>query len=95
MAAYVIVDLRVTEPEGYERYKQLAPATIEQYGGRYIARGGRCQTLEGDWQPQRVVVLEFESFERAEEWWNSPEYEAPKALRQRTAETRMILVEGF
>ncbi len=94
MAAYIIVDLEVTDPAGYEEYRALVPATIEKYGGRYLVRGGRYETLEGDWSPQRVVVLEFDSPERAKEWYDSAEYREPKALRHRTAKAKMILVEG-
>ncbi len=94
MAAYVIVDIRVTDRERYERYKDLAAPTVAQYGGRYVVRGGQTQTLEGEWSPQRIVVLEFPSAERAKEWWDSPEYAPAKDVRQRTASTEMIVVEG-
>ena len=94
MAAYVIVDLEVTDPAGFEEYRMVVPATIEKYGGKYLVRGGRMETLEGDWSPKRVVVLEFESVERAKEWWNSEDYREPKALRQRTTKTNAIVVEG-
>jgi uncharacterized protein (DUF1330 family) len=94
MPAYFIVDLDIIDPAGFEEYRQLVPATIQQYGGRYIVRGGACETLEGDWQPQRVVVLEFPSLEQARRWYNSEEYRGPKALRFQTAASRMILVEG-
>ena len=94
MAAYVIVDLEVTDPAGFEEYRKVVPATIEKYGGKYLVRGGRMETLEGDWSPKRVVVLEFESVERAKEWWSSEDYREPKALRQRTAKTSAIVVEG-
>ena len=94
MAAYIIVDLEVTDPTGYEEYRALVPATIEKYGGRYLVRGGQYETLEGDWSPQRVVVLEFDSVERAKAWYDSAEYREPKALRHRTAKAKMILVEG-
>ena len=94
MAAYVIVDLEVTEPVGYEEYKKLAGATVERYGGKYIVRGGKCETLEGDWRPQRIVVLQFPTMERAKEWLNCAEYAEPRKMRHRTANTRMIVVEG-
>ena len=64
MPAYFIVDLEVTDPAGFEEYRQLVPATIQQYGGRYVVRGGATETLEGDWQPKRVVVLEFRASNR-------------------------------
>ncbi len=94
MAAYLIVDVHINDPETYKQYVQLTPASIAAYGGRFIVRGGDAQTLEGDWSPGRVVVLEFETAARAEEWWSSPEYAPAKALRQKSADTAMILVEG-
>ena len=94
MAAYIIVELEVTDPAGYEEYRAMVPATIEKYGGRYLVRGGRYETLEGGWRPPRVVVLEFDSVERAKAWYDSAEYREPKALRHRTAQAKMIVVEG-
>jgi uncharacterized protein (DUF1330 family) len=94
MSAYVIVDVKIEDPAVYEEYKKLTPASIAAYGGRFVVRGGTAETLEGDWQPGRVVVLEFASVARAREWWDSPGYAPAKALRHRSATTRMILVEG-
>jgi len=94
MAAYVIVDIEVIEPIEYEEYKQLAAPTVAAYGGRYVVRGGAAETLEGDWIPHRLVVLEFESVEQARRWWDSPEYSAARAIRQRTARTNMVVVTG-
>ena len=94
MAAYVIVDVRVTDPLKFEEYKKLVPATIAAFGGKYLARGGRAETLEGGWDPERVVILEFPTLERAREWWASEAYRQPKAMRQRCATTRMIVVES-
>jgi uncharacterized protein (DUF1330 family) len=94
MAAYFIVDVEVTDPVGYEEYRKLVPATIAQYGGRFLVRGGAVEQLEGDWQPGRVVVLEFPSLEQAKRWYHSEEYRDPKALRFKTAKAKMILVEG-
>jgi uncharacterized protein (DUF1330 family) len=94
MPAYIIVEIDVTDPVGYEEYKQQAGATVEQYGGKYLVRGGATETLEGDWQPKRIVILEFDSTERARAWLNSEEYREPRKMRQRTAKTKMILVEG-
>ncbi len=94
MAAYVIVDIEVTDPVRYEDYKELAAPTVAAYGGKYVVRGGATQTLEGDWVPGRVVVLEFPTLERAREWWASQMYQPAKELRQRSANTEMILVEG-
>lgn len=94
MAAYVIVDVEVLDPVAYQRYKEQVPATLAAYGGRFVARGGRAERLEGDWQPQRIVILEFESLERAKAWWGSTEYAGPKKLRQSASTADMIVVEG-
>jgi uncharacterized protein (DUF1330 family) len=95
MPAYVVVQVSVQDAQTYERYKQLAPPAIARYGGRYLARGGMTQTLEGTWAPQRLVILEFPSVEQARAWWDSPEYAAAKSLRQSCTHTEMILLEGL
>ncbi len=92
--AYVIVEIEVTDPVAYEAYKKQAPAAIAQYGGQYLARGGRVTGLEGDWQPKRLVLLEFPSMEQALAWWNSPEYAGPKAQRQASTHSRLVVLEG-
>jgi uncharacterized protein (DUF1330 family) len=94
MAAYVITDIDVSDPVRYEDYKVLSSSSAAQYGGRFLVRGGAHETLEGDWQPHRVVVLEFPSVEQARQWWSSPEYEEAKAIRREASESRIILVEG-
>lgn len=94
MAAYVIVDVTINEPGEYEEYKKLTPAAIAAYDGKFIVRGGKCETVEGTWKPERIVVLEFPNTKRAKEWWNSTEYSAAKLIRQRVAHTEMIIVEG-
>jgi uncharacterized protein (DUF1330 family) len=95
MPAYVAVEIDIHDPATYERYKELAPPSISAYGGRYIARGGKTETLEGGWKPARFVLLEFPTAERARAWWGSPEYAEAKRLRQASATTDMILVEGL
>jgi len=95
MAAYVIVDIEVTDPVEYEEYKRLAAPTVAAHGGRYVVRGGAAEVLEGDWVPHRLVVLEFESVARARQWWASPEYAAARVVRQRTARTTMVVVAGM
>lgn len=95
MPAYVVVEVDVRDPARYEDYKRLAPPAIAAYGGRYLARGGRTDALEGDAGPGRLVILEFPSLERAREWWDSPEYRAARAVRQSCASARLIAVEGF
>ncbi len=94
MAAYVIADVEVTDPVAYEDYKRMVPATLAAYGGKFVARGGQVEVLEGAWQPKRVVVIEFESVERAKAWWGSPEYREARELRQRTSVGSLIVVEG-
>jgi uncharacterized protein (DUF1330 family) len=95
MPAYIIVDIDVHDAVAYETYKTLAPPSIAQYGGRYIARGGKTETLEGDWSPSRLVILEFPTADRARSWWASTEYAEGKAMRHRSARSRMILTEGL
>ena len=94
MAAYVMLNIEVTNPEQYAGYVKAAGATVEQYGGRYLVRGGRAEKLEGSVDPKRIVVLEFPSFERARAWWDCEAYRAPKALRQSASISDTILVEG-
>lgn len=94
MSAYIIVDVKVNDPKTYQGYTKLVLATVEAYGGKFLVRGGNAQNLEGDWQPNRVVVLEFESVQKAKAWWNSDEYREPKALRHSSSEAQMIVVEG-
>lgn len=95
MPAYIIVDIAIENKENYADYTKLTPATLAPYGGKFIVRGGTTETLEGDWQPGRFVVLEFPSVEKAKQWWSSEEYAPAKAIRQANAKTRMIVVEGF
>lgn len=94
MPAYILVDVNIHDPEQYEAYKKLTPASLLPYGGKFLVRGGATEILEGDWQPGRLVVLEFPSVTQARAWWSSPEYSPAKALRQQAASTRMIVVEG-
>ena len=94
MSAYVIVEIDIVDPAGYEEYKKLAGPTVDKYGGKYIVRGGKTEVLEGDWQPKRIVVLQFDSMQRAKDWLHCEEYREPRKMRHRTARTNMILVEG-
>jgi len=94
MSAYVLVDVHIHDPVTYEAYKKLTPASITAYGGKFIVRGGQTELLEGDRQPGRTVVLEFPDAQRARDWWHSAEYAPAKSLRQQSATTQMILVEG-
>jgi uncharacterized protein (DUF1330 family) len=94
MTAYVISDIEVTDAAAYPKYVALSPRTVAAYGGRFLARAGRTEKLEGDWLPTRLVILQFESVERAKEWLNSPEYAPVKALRHKAARTNMVVIEG-
>jgi uncharacterized protein (DUF1330 family) len=94
MPAYIIVDVDIHDPEMYEGYKKLTPASIAAFDGRFIVRGGAAETLEGNWPAGRIVVVEFPSVERAREWWSSENYAPAKAIRQSASTTKMLLVEG-
>jgi uncharacterized protein (DUF1330 family) len=94
MAAYVLVNIDVTDPVGYEDYKKLAAPAVAACGGRYLVRGGAAEILEGNWEPKRLVILQFDSVAQAKQWWASAEYCVAKELRQKTAITDMIVVEG-
>jgi uncharacterized protein (DUF1330 family) len=94
MAAYVIGEIEVTDPAVYEEYRNQVLATIEQYAGRFLVRGGRFELLEGDWSPKRMVVLEFPGMAEARTWYHSPEYAPLIDLRQRGSRGRLVLVEG-
>jgi uncharacterized protein (DUF1330 family) len=94
MAAYIVVQVDVKDPNRYADYRAMVVPTLAQYGGRFIVRGGKTETLEGDWAPKRFVVVEFPSVDQAKAWWASPEYAEAKALRQATSETQMIVAEG-
>ena len=94
MAGYLIVQVEVTDPAQYDDYKKMVPASLEPFGGKFVVRGGACENLEGKWQPKRLVVIQFPSVDAAKKWWASAEYRDAKALRQRSAKTEMIVVEG-
>lgn len=94
MAAYVIADVHITNPDAYAEYVRQTPATIAQFGGRFVMRGGRAEDLEGDWHPDRIVVVEFSSFEQAKNWYRSPGYSALIPIRQRNSRSRLIVVDG-
>ncbi|HTS24182.1 MAG TPA: DUF1330 domain-containing protein [Casimicrobiaceae bacterium] len=94
MTAYFINDMEVTDPQLLEEYKKLSPQTVAQYGGRFLARGGRCETLEGHWVPKRLVIIEFPSLEQAKAWADSPEYAPAKRLRHKASRSNIVVVEG-
>jgi len=94
MPAYVIADVTVTDSTTMEEYRKQVPATIAKYGGRFLVRGGAHQALEGDWKPNRLVVLEFPTMDAARRWYDSEEYRGPKALRFKAGRTNLVMVEG-
>lgn len=93
MSAYVIVEIDVEDPAAYEEYRPLAAASVARHGGRYIARGGKTEALEGEWAG-RIVILEFDSLDAARSWYHSDDYQACLPVRLRTSRGRMIAVEG-
>ena len=95
MTAYLIGDVEVLDKVAYEEYRQKVPATISAYGGRYIARGGATEVLEGGWVPKRCVLIEFPSMAQLKVWWDSPEYVPLRAIRQRATRSNLIAVEGL
>ena len=95
MSAYVVVQVDIKDPERFEDYRAMVPASLAAYGGRYVVRGGALETLEGSWQPSRMVIIEFDSVEQAKRWWDSDEYREARDLRQATADTQMIVIEGY
>lgn len=95
MAAYVINDMEIINPVVFEQYRALSPVTVAQYGGRFLARGGATMTIEGSWAPKRLVILEFPDVARANSWLESPEYAPARALRQASARSNLIVIEGI
>ncbi|HKE40180.1 MAG TPA: DUF1330 domain-containing protein [Casimicrobiaceae bacterium] len=94
MSAYILVDVKVTDAVRYENYKRMAEQAVMRHGGRYLVRGGETVALEGDWRPNRIVVLEFPSLEHIKMFYKSAEYVAAAELRKGCAEMRMIGVSG-
>jgi uncharacterized protein (DUF1330 family) len=94
MPSYVIAEVEVTDPAGYEPYRPLAAASIARFGGRFIARGGAAELLEGQGEPRRVVIIEFADMAAARRWYRSEEYQSALKIRQAASRGRLILVEG-
>ena len=92
--AYLVADVDVTDPDGYERYKQLSSAAVDLYGGRFLVRGGPVEVLEGEVEPHRLVVIEFDSAEAVHRWYHSPEYAQARGVRQATSTGWFVVVEG-
>jgi uncharacterized protein (DUF1330 family) len=94
MSAYVIAEIDVVDPAGYEEYRKQVLAVVTQYGGKFLVRGGKVDPREGGWAPRRIVVLEFPSLAQAQKWYDSPEYAPLIKLRQKASKGKLILVEG-
>jgi uncharacterized protein (DUF1330 family) len=94
MAAYALVNVEITDPAGFAEYRKLVPATIAAFGGRFLARGGATEVLEGGWIPNRLVVLEFADVATLKAWYHSPEYQRLLELRKRTATSDFVIIQG-
>jgi uncharacterized protein (DUF1330 family) len=94
MSAYIIADIQVTDPVAYDDYRPLAAASIARFGGRFIVRGGKVDLLEGEPQPERIVVIEFPDADTARRWYQSEEYQTALKIRQAASRGRVLLVEG-
>jgi uncharacterized protein (DUF1330 family) len=94
MSAYLILDIDVLDPQGYKDYVKLATESVKLYGGKYLVRGGANESLEGNWQAKRLVVLEFPSAKQARSWLTSSEYAPARQLRHQYAKTNMVIVDG-
>jgi len=96
MSVYLIVEAKeITNKQMYGEYIQKVPQTIERFGGKYLARGGQIEVLSGDWNPSRLIIVEFDSMDEFKSWWNSPQYRAIAALRERSAKTNAVVVKGL
>ncbi|SCW49008.1 Uncharacterized conserved protein, DUF1330 family [Rhizobium mongolense subsp. loessense] len=94
MAAYLIADIEVHDPQAYEEYKEKASSTVKQFGGRYLARGGEQEVLEGSWTPTRLVLLEFPDMATLQAWYSSSEYAIAKPFRLTNARSCLVALEG-
>lgn len=94
MAAYLIADVEVHDPTEYQKYSAGIPALIEKHGGEILVRGGKCEALEGDWLPSRLVVFRFPSMDAVRAFYNDPAYQPLIQQRQRSAEANLLAIEG-
>jgi len=95
MAAYLVADIEVTDPDAYAEYRRTVGESIAAFGGRFLARGGTTETLEGNWLPKRLVIVEFPTMERLQSWYASPDYAPALALRQRASLSSLVMTEGI
>ena len=93
-SAYILANVKVTDPEQYEHYRRLSSLAMKQHGAEVLVRGGKTTVLEGDWTPERVVLLKFPTPEAAQAFYDSPEYGAAREAREGIAVMRMVLIEG-
>jgi uncharacterized protein (DUF1330 family) len=94
VAAYVVVDIRQTDPERAARYRELSGPSVERHGGRFLARGGGLTVLEGKWEPDRLVIIEFPSSNAAQAWFDSDDYGQARAVREGAGTWQMVVVDG-
>lgn len=94
MPAYLIAEVEVHDPKGYEEYRRLVGPSLQKYGARFLARGGRIDVLEGKWNPSRVVIVEFDSADKARQWYRSEDYRPAKEARQKASSANFVIVEG-
>jgi uncharacterized protein (DUF1330 family) len=95
MPVYMIIEIAVQDAQTYAEYMERVPATVEKYGGRYVVRGGPVVPLTGNWNPERIIILEFPNGEKMRAWNSSPEYQELAPLRTRSTKTRAIALEGY
>lgn len=95
MSAYVIANVEITDPETFAEYRKGVQASLDPFSGRFLARGGRAEALEGSYAVKRMVIIEFPDYERAKAWWDSPGYRPLLEMRQRSARTDLVVVEGL
>ena len=94
MKAYLVAEVKITDPEAYESYKEGVPASLAPFGGRFLVRGGKMESLEGAWHPPRLVILEFPDMAKLREWYDSSEYRPLLELRKRAAQSNVVAIEG-
>lgn len=95
MAGYLIAMIEVIDPEGFEEYRRRVPATIAAHGGHYLTRGGQTEVLEGNLPSKRLAIVEFPSLAEAKVWWQSPEYQPLRVIRERTTNSTLVITEGL
>jgi uncharacterized protein (DUF1330 family) len=95
MPGYLIAMIEVIDPKGFEEYRQRVPATISAHGGRYLARGGQTEVLEGNLPSKRLAIVEFPSLAQAKAWWQAPDYQPLRAIRERTTRSTLVITDGL